>query len=103
MSSVLSLFAPKAQRIVNVRRWFVDQAVCDDHVAALAVAVTADGRVTTSGCSIDAERAKEILCELRALVQRLESQLPEERRAIAETAAAVNLIALRPGAAKKAP
>ena len=77
MSSVASLFTPNAQRIANVRRWFVDQSVGDDHVAALAVAITSDGRVVSGGSNIETEHAMVMIEELRALIQRIEIQLPE--------------------------
>jgi hypothetical protein len=91
MSNVKSLFQPNAQRIADVRRWFVDQAVCDDHVAALSVAVTADGRVTTSGSSIEPEHALVMVEELRRLIDRIESQLPEADQSVH----AGNVVALR--------
>jgi hypothetical protein len=78
--NVKQLFEPNAQRIADVRCWFADQSVSDDHVAALSVAITADGMVTTSGCCIEPEHAVVMLDELRQLIKRIEGQLPADCR-----------------------
>lgn len=73
MSTVIPLFQAPPDRTTQIRHWFMDQGMePSGYLAALTVAITAEGIVNTKGCGIEPEHASIILAELKALVGRLE-------------------------------
>ena len=76
MSNIHQLHLPHPERPAQLRRWFVEQSERAS-VAAVTVAVTAAGTVTTKGCAIEPEHAVAMLGELRALMVRLEGFVVE--------------------------
>jgi hypothetical protein len=82
MSNVRQLFNPSQQRINTVRDWFHDQADAADHVCALAMSITADNQILTSAIGVDDALAEVMIGELRKVIANMESQLPDEYKAM---------------------
>lgn len=73
MSNVIPLFPQQYDITSQLRHWFMDQAIEPaGHLAAVSVAITADGMVKSRGCGVEDEHAPIILEELKAMVGRLE-------------------------------
>ncbi len=79
MSNVISIATRRnldqsalPDRPTQLRQWFAAQALDPaGHVAAFSVAITSDGRITTSGRGILPDDAARMLDELRDVADRL--------------------------------
>lgn len=73
MSNVLPLFDFRRARLAELRQWFTEQAQNrSGHLAAVSVAITGDGMLTTSGRGIDPDHAAILLGGLKRAMARLE-------------------------------
>lgn len=65
-----------ADRVHTIRQWHIDQAISQtEAVAAFHLAITADGRIKTSGVAIEPEHAMVMLAELDTIRDRLTAYL----------------------------
>lgn len=81
MSNVIPLFPSQHDITSQLRYWFMDQAIEPaGHLAAVSVAITADGMVKSKGCGVEDEHAPIILDELKAMVARIEAVVAARSR-----------------------
>ncbi len=70
---------PNPQRVQSIRSWHVDQATAEAKpVAMLNFTITADHQIITKGLGIEPAHAVILLGELREVIQRIESELPDD-------------------------
>jgi len=96
MSNVQQMRTPDTERVEEIRRWHISQAVgAAAPVAMVNVTITWDGEINTKGLGLNDQLARTMLGELRALILRIESQLPEEDTPVIQPEFAGNVVALR--------
>lgn len=96
MSNVQEMYKPNAERVEEIRRWHIDQAVgAAVPVSMFNITITFDGEINTKGLYLDPLQAQLMLPELRRVVQLIETQLPEEDAPVAMPVHSGNVVALR--------
>jgi hypothetical protein len=96
MSNVQQMHTPSKERVEAIRRFHIDQAVgAAVPVAMVNVTITWDGEINTKGLGLNDQLARTMVNELRALILRIESQLPEEDAPMAQPEFGGNVVALR--------
>lgn len=79
MNNVLPLFDSRRARMAELRQWFTEQAQePSGQLAAVSVAITGNGMLTTSGRGIDPDHAVVLLRGLKSVVARLEAVVSED-------------------------
>jgi hypothetical protein len=77
----MSNHTPHPDRIEDIRRWHIDQAVSETQpVAMFNVTITADNLIVTSGLGLDPVHAQILLMELDRVREKISSQLAEESK-----------------------
>lgn len=95
MSNVIPLFQADPSKSDRIRLWFMEQGMEPvGHLAAVSVAITADGMVKSKGCGVAEEHAPVILGELKAMVASIEAVVASRSLTSSSTRGACQVIRL---------